>query len=256
MDTPARRQYVKWTYFKVDPAWRKLPAEERKLGKDVFTQVAKEWARRIVLRAYTLVGLRGDADIGLWLVSERLEDLQEIQTQLLATPLGAHLQITHSFFAMTKRSLYVDKYATDEEAKRRDIIVPGESKYLFVYPFVKTRAWYALSIEERQRMMDGHIKVGRKYPDVKLNTTYSYGLDDQEFVVAFETDNPSRFLDLVEELRFSEASQYTLRDTPLIPGIATTVEGMLDTLDGGAVSTAEPAEAAPDAQTPRRPPDR
>ncbi len=240
METTARRQFVRWSFFKVDPAWRALPAAERARGKLAFEAVATHWSSRIVLRPYTLMGLRGDADIGLWLVSERLEDFQAIQTQLFATPLGPYLTMPHSFLAMTKRSLYVDKYATEEEAKRRDIIVPGESKYLFVYPFVKTRAWYGLAQEERQRMMDDHIRVGRKYPDVKLNTTYSYGLDDQEFVVAFETDNPSRFLDLVEELRFSEASQYTLRDTPLIPCIATTVRGMLNSLDGSENVKAEP----------------
>ncbi len=234
MDTPARRQFVRWSFFQIDPAWRALSGEERARGKLAFEAVCREWASKIVLRAYTLVGLRGDADIGLWLVTERLEDFQELHTQLFATPLGPYLRLAHSFLAMTKRSMYVDRYATEEEAKRRDIIVPGQSKYLFVYPFIKTRAWYALSMEERQRMMDEHIRVGRKYPDVKLNTTYSYGLDDQEFVVAFETDSPSRFLDLVEELRFSEASQYTLRDTPLLPCIATTVRGMLDSLDGGA----------------------
>ena len=257
METTARRQFVKWSYFKIDPAWRALPAEERERGKQAFESVARAWAAKIVLRPYTLVGLRADAEIGLWLVTERLEDLNEIQTELMATPLGLYLRQAHSFLAMTKRSMYVDKYATEEEAKRRDIIVPGESKYLFVYPFVKTRAWYALAPEDRQRMMDEHIRVGRKYPDVKLNTTYSYGLDDQEFVVAFETDTPSRFLDLVQELRETEASNYTLRDTPLIPGIATTVRAMLDSLDGVteaapavAAETPAPAVAAPAAATP------
>jgi chlorite dismutase/DNA-binding Lrp family transcriptional regulator/nitrite reductase/ring-hydroxylating ferredoxin subunit len=245
METTARRQFVKWSFFKIDPAWRALSAEERERGKQAFEAVVKHWASKIVLRPYTLVGLRGDADIGLWLVSERLEDFTEIHTQLMATPIGAYLTLPHSFLAMTKRSMYVDKYATEEEAKRRDIIVPGESKYLFVYPFVKTRAWYALSVEERQRMMDEHIRVGRKYPDVKLNTTYSYGLDDQEFVVAFETDVPSRFLDLVQELRDTQASNYTLRDTPLLPCIATSARGMLDTLDGGAsVTVVQPAPVA------------
>lgn len=242
METTARRQFVKWSFFKIDPAWRALPAEERARGKQAFEVVAREWSAKILLRPYTLVGLRADADIGLWLVTERLEDFTELQSQLFATPLGLYLRQSHSFLAMTKRSMYVDKYATEEEAKRRDIIVPGESKYLFVYPFVKTRAWYGLSPEDRQRMMDDHIRVGRKYPDVKLNTTYSYGLDDQEFVVAFETDVPSRFLDLVQELRETEASNYTLRDTPLLPCIATTVRGMLDTLDGG--QAAETASAA------------
>src|SRR5207249_4984531 len=69
-------------------------------------------------------------------------------------------------------------------------IRPSDARYLFVYPFTKTRAWYALSKPERQTMMDEHVRVGRKYPSIRLNTTYSYGLDDQEFIVAFEGDNP------------------------------------------------------------------
>ena len=241
METPARRQYVRWSFFRIDPAWRGLPAGERERGKRAFEAVTAAWASRIVLRPYTMVGLRGDAEIGLWLVSERLEDFQELHAALSGTPMGSYLSLAHSFLAMTKRSMYVDRYATEEEAKRRDIIVPGQSKYLFVYPFVKTRAWYGLPQEERQRLMDEHIKVGRKYPDVKLNTTYSFGLDDQEFVVAFETDVPSRFLDLVEELRFTEASRYTQRDTPLISCIAVSAREMLDSLDGG--SHEMPADA-------------
>ncbi len=235
----ARRQFVKFAFWKLDPAWRNLPTTERERGKQAFAEVTKQWADRIVLRTYTLVGVRGDVDMLLWLVSERLEDFQELHTQLLSTPLGSYLTSPYSYLATTKRSMYVDKYATEEEAKRRDIIVPGQNKYLFVYPFVKTRAWYALSAEERQHMMDEHIRVGRQYPDVKLNTTYSFGLDDQEFVVAFETDEPMRFVDLLMELRETTASSYTLRDTPTFTCIATPVAAMLDNLGGIATASAD-----------------
>jgi chlorite dismutase len=117
---------------------------------------------------------------------------------------------------MTKRSTYIDKHAhvggTEES---RTNILPGKFKYIFVYPFVKTRDWYLLSKEARQAVMDEHIKVGNMYPSVKLNTTYSFGLDDQDFVVAFETDVPQDFLDLVMALRETEGSKYTVRDTPI-----------------------------------------
>ena len=85
---------------------------------------------------------------------------------------------------------------------------------MFVYPFVKSREWYALPAEERWRIMQGHIQVGREYPGVDNHTTYSFGLDDQEFVVAFDTDDVGTFLDLVQRLRTTEASRYTVRDTP------------------------------------------
>src|SRR5919205_3009703 len=230
MEPSSRRQFVKFAFFQVDPAWRALPADERERGKQAFEEVIGYWAKRIVLRTYSLVGVRGDCDMLLWLVSERLEDLQELQSQLLRTPFGAYLRSPYSYLAMTKRSMYVDRYATEDEAKRRDIIVPGNAKYLFVYPFVKTRAWYALPVEERQEMMDEHIRIGSQYRSVKLHTTYSFGLDDQEFVVAFETDEPADFLDLVQHLRESKASSYTLRDTPMYTCRQRTIAECLDAL--------------------------
>jgi chlorite dismutase len=109
-------------------------------------------------------------------------------------------------------------------------VKPGRAKYLFIYPFVKTRAWNALPFDERQKMMDAHIEIGHRYPTVKLNTTYSFGLDDQEFVVAFETDVPEDFLDLVMELRETPASAFTLRDTPIFTCIAGEPLSVLDAL--------------------------
>ena len=110
--------------------------------------------------------------------------------------------------------------------------MPANAKYLFVYPFVKTRAWYQLPLEERQRIMDDHINVGNKYPSVRLHTTYSFGLDDQEFVVAFETDAPHDFLDLVMELRETKGSLYTLCDTPIFTCVAKPFVEILKDLGG------------------------
>jgi chlorite dismutase len=85
-------------------------------------------------------------------------------------------------------------------------------------------------MEDRKRMMNEHIRVGLTYPSVRLNTTYSYGLDDQEFVVAFETDELADFLDLVQELRETEASQYTLRDTPMFTCVAQSIDDILEAI--------------------------
>jgi chlorite dismutase len=121
---------------------------------------------------------------------------------------------------MTRRSIYVDRHTHEGQDGTRTRVQPAGAPYLFVYPFVKTRPWYALPMEERQRMMDDHIATGHRYPGVKINTTYSFGMDDQEFVVAFEAESPSEFLDLVMELRGSPASAYTLRDTPAFTCVA------------------------------------
>ena len=143
--------------------------------------------------------------------------------------MGPYLSETQSMLAMTKRSIYVGKNARGAHDPRL-VIAPSGKKYLFVYPFVKTRAWYALTMEDRKRMMQEHISVGLKYPSVLLNTTYSYGIDDQEFVVAFETDSIEDFLDLVQELRETEASQYTLRDTPMYSCIAQPLDTILEAI--------------------------
>jgi chlorite dismutase len=175
-----------------------------------------------VLRAYSTLGTRGDADFMLWMVSERLEDFQELQSAMLGTEMGRHLDTPYSYLAMTRRSQYVDKHVHEdgEGEGRRTRIRPLDRKYLFVYPMVKKRPWYQLSHEQRQAAMDEHIRVGHEFPRVKINTSYSFGLDDQEFVVAFETDYPGDFLDLVERLRGGESSAYTERETPIFTCVA------------------------------------
>ena len=130
----------------------------------------------------------------------------------------------YSYLALTKPSEYSDESRLE--------VRPAHSKYLFVYPFVKTREWYRLAPDERRRVMQEHIEVGRQYPQIDLNTSYSFGLDDQEFVVAFETDEPTAFLDLVQRLRTTEASAYTKRDTPTFTCVSCSVERALAALDG------------------------
>ena len=229
-----KRQFVNFIFFKVDPVWRRLPPKEREWSKLHFCQVASEWARsgRMNVLSYTTVGTRPDADFMLWRVCYHLEELQEMTTALLATELGQYLTTPFSYLAMTKRSTYVIEHQHEGQLDSRGQIRPGQYKYLFVYPFVKTRDWYLMSMAARQGMMNEHIVVGHKYPSVKLNTTYSFGLDDQDFVVAFETDQPEDFLDLVMELRETDASRYTVRDTPIFTCILKEMKSTLDTLGG------------------------
>jgi chlorite dismutase len=217
------REFVRFAFYKVDPAWRRLPPSDRERQKAQLTKVIGEIGRKFMIYSYSLVSTRGDTDFLLWQATKNMDHFHELAAAINGSEMGAYLNLSYSYFALTRRSIYVNKY--EEEYLRkyggdqqldmaRIAINPQGSKYLFVYPFVKTRDWYMLSQEERQRLMDEHIRVGHEWPDVKLNTTYSYGLDDQEFVVAFETDFVGRFLDLLMALRLTEASKYTLRDTP------------------------------------------
>lgn len=226
-----KRQFVSFAFYQVDPVWRRLPQAERQAHKVEFGSVIQKFVdeKRCQIITYTLMGMKAEADFLLWIISEDLEAHQKLASALAATKLGAYLTRPHSFLAMTKRTMYIDRISP-EHAEDRLHILPGKHKYFFVYPFVKKRDWYVLPFEERQKMMDEHIRIGTKYPSVKLNTTYSFGLDDQEFVVAFETDAAADFLDLVQELRESQGSLYTLRDTPIFTCISATTEEMLDSL--------------------------
>jgi chlorite dismutase len=165
----------------------------------------------------------------LWQATYSVEDLQGVSSLIRRSPIGPYLREFQAFLSMTKRSVYVGKNARGVHDPRL-VITPADKKYLFVYPFVKTRAWYTLSLDERKRMMNEHIRVGIAYPTVRLNTTYSFGLDDQEFVVAFETDSVSDFLDLVQDLRETEASRYTLRDTPMFTCVAQPLDEILEAI--------------------------
>ena len=239
----ATRQFVKYTFFKVAPAWRGLPADERDAMKQEVVDVLETFAERMLIRAYSTVGTRGDCDLMLWTVSDRLEDFQDLTARLFGAKIGTYLEMPYSYLAMTRRSQYVDKHVHEGQEGTRLRVRPGDARYLFVYPFVKTRAWYLLPLEERQAIMDVHINVGHEFPSVRINTAYSFGLDDQEFVVAFESDSPSDFLDLVMKLRETKSSEYTLRDTPIFSCIAMTPTDALDALASTA-SSARSLESA------------
>jgi chlorite dismutase len=220
------RQFVKYTFLKVDPAWRRLDDAERTRHKREFLAACEDFASERLLRAFSLVGTRGDADLMLLTQATNLERIHEFHVVLAQSGLMKWCVTPYSYLAMTKPSEYSDE--------SRLQVRPAHSKYLFVYPFVKTREWYRLPADERWKIMQEHIAIGREYPDIDLNTSYSIGLDDQEFVVAFEADDPSRFLDLVQRLRTTESSSFTLRDTPVFTCISASVERALGALDGEA----------------------
>ena len=212
---PKKRQFTRFAFFKVAPEWRRLPAEEREQQKREFADVVEHLREQIMVQSYSTVGMRGDCDFLLWMACPELDMLQEASTRLFSTVFGQYLSIAYSYLAMTKRSIYIENHSHPGQEGARLQLRPTKAKYLFVYPFVKQRRWYELSKAVRQAMMDEHIEIGHRFPSVRLNTTYSFGLDDQEFVVAFETNVPEDFLQLVMDLRESQASAYTERDTPI-----------------------------------------
>ncbi|HET8522677.1 MAG TPA: chlorite dismutase family protein [Thermomicrobiales bacterium] len=213
---PGKRQFVKFTFFKVMPEWRRLERGERDRQLGEFQRVVEEWADRTLVRTYSTMGTRGDADFMIWQVSYDLADLREMASDLMATAIAGWLTTPYSYLSMTKHSQYVEKYAgPGKDQFTKLTLAPGEHKYLFVYPLTKQREWYGLTKDERQHAMNQHMAIGHTYETVKLNTTYAFGLDDYEFILAFETNEPADFLDLVQELRPSVSSAYTESDVPI-----------------------------------------
>ena len=206
-------QYVNYLFFKLDPVWRRLDEEERERGKKEFLGALEEHGQEMLLRSFSLMGLRPDADFMLWRIGYDLDAFDRMRSALMKTGLGKYLDVTYSYFALSRRSIYVGEHTPGFENRR--YIVPGEGEYLFVYPFVKSRAWYRLPLEERQRMMNEHMQIGRIHYPVKNNTAYCFGIDDYEFILSFEAESPEKFQDLMMELRESEASSYTELDTPI-----------------------------------------
>jgi chlorite dismutase len=225
-----QRQFVNFAFYKLDAAFRRLTASEKEAAREEFTQLFAKPQQGMMCLTYSTAGLKADTDLLLWRISSTPDDFQVQQQAINRTRVGAYLSMPHSFLSMTKRSMYIDKLDPFHTAESRTHIIPGKRKYLFVYPFVKTRDWYLLPAEKRQEIMDGHIRVGNEFPSVKLNTTYSFGLDDQDFVVAFETEEPKDFLDLVMKLRETESSKFTERDTPIFTCVQMPMEKVLEQL--------------------------
>ena len=234
-------QYVAYTYYQVDPAWRRLPVEERVAHKEAWVDVLGEHAARFEwLESYTVTGVRPDADFFHWKITERYQDLIELGAALNATPLAGWLSTPYSYLATTKSSQYFEKQS---KAKRMGRITPRGAEYVVVYPFVKLRPWYALPLQERGMAMREHAEVGSQWVTITNHTTYSFGIDDQEFMTVFECEEPADFMHLMQRLRETEASKYTERDTPIFVGTHCTHRTALDLLDGAVTSVRQTAAA-------------
>ncbi len=224
------RQFVKYTFYKVRPEWRLLPVDAKKAQKREFAAALHDLEEELVLRTYSLVGIRADADFMVWAIDPRLESFRDMARRLSSTELGHYLDTSYAYLGATRPSEYFGGSSPTSEERAATKALPRGGPYLIVYPFWKKREWYALPFEKRQEIMRDHFRIGHKYPNVKIHTAYSFGLDDQEFILSFEADEPLDFLDLVSDLRPSEASKYTEWETPIFTCLLAAPEPMLDAL--------------------------
>lgn len=231
-----KQTFIKFSFFKIDPAWQRREEEERAQDKREFLAACEDYATDRPLRVYSTVGTRGDTDLLVVSQSPNLDHIHTFHVVLAQSGLARWASTPYSYLAMTKPSPYSDSESRPE-------VMVSNRKYAFIYPFEKKRDWYRLDADERMRIMKEHIEIGRHYPQITINTAYSFGIDDQEFVVSFEADEPQDFLELVQELRASESSAWTLRDIPIFTCMAMSVAQALDALDGAATARTEPAIA-------------
>jgi chlorite dismutase len=205
----------------LDPAWRRQTRDDRcRTAEDFCAALAAE--SEVTTFTYSMIGLKAGVDLMLWSLAPGIEALEEKIAAALRTGMGAWMTARHSLLGVIRPSQYVKRPTQQEQS-----LFSGErSKYLVVYPFTKSTDWYLLSQEERQKVMNEHMKVGHRYQQVRQLLAYSFGVDDMDFLVAYETDDLAAFGDLVRELRGTESRRSTVRDTPILTGIHRPLESI------------------------------
>ena len=209
----------------LDAGWRRLPLEERCQTADELV-AAIRIDSEVTTHCYSMVGLQPGADLLLWSLAPSLDSLEERSAMVLRTGMGRWMAVKESFLGVIQPSQYVKKPTPQEQS-----LFSGErSRYLVVYPFTKSTDWYLLGRDERQRIMNEHMKVGHGYPEVRQLLAYSFGIDDMDFLVAYETDDLPKFGELVRALRGTESRRSTVRDTPILTGVHRPIEEITELL--------------------------
>jgi len=208
---PSLRTFNHYSLFSFKDAYWSLSADER-------ADFHKNWLA--ALRASTqkvdiFQGTEHDVDLIVWsalTVNDNQDTAVFFEKFTKALNPYRHLiEQKDTLWGFTRPS----QYSKARSKQEIDPFADEHKPYLIIYPFSKTTEWYLMSRDARQGMMNEHIRIGKQYEDISQLLLYSFGLQNQEFVVVYETDDLTRFSDLVNELRDTEARRYTLRDTPL-----------------------------------------
>ena len=215
--------FVKITLFKLGQDFRRLDADEREKGKNEFAELIGELSAEHEILSFSTVGTRPDTDLMLIQDSASIDTFHETARRINGSLMGRYLGQPYSYLSIRRKSRYKHGGSAPDEIK-------PEYKYMVIYPMTKTRPWYEKSMQERQQMMNDHFRVGKKYPMVKINTSYAFGLDDTEFVLGFEMDDPSDFVSLVMDLREVPAAQYTATEIPIFTTIRMPIAEALDAM--------------------------
>jgi chlorite dismutase len=213
--TPAVLSHFSLFRFR-DAFFNLSPTERRSNNQRLLADLRSSAA---ALQIYQVYPTQAGLDLLVW-SSQPLEPPADpaafFERLACATlPYRQFLEPVQALWGFTRPSQYTRTRSTQE----LDPLAPDRKPYLVIYPFAKTADWYLLSQESRQGMMNGHIKIGKQFPEITQLLLYSFGLQDQEFVVVYEMDDLVQFSDLVYALRDTDARRYTLRDAPLYTAI-------------------------------------
>jgi chlorite dismutase len=216
--------YLNFSFYKVDPKWRWLNDLGKEEAAEEFGNLLTVANTKMKVRTYSTVGLRKNSDFMVWMISDTIKKMQILTSKIYSTIFGKYIEISDLYLSAVRDSTYANSvtpgFMTDDEPLR----------YNIVYPFIKSRDWYLLPFEDRKKMMDEHIAVGRRFPGIRLNTSYSFGLGDQDFMLAFETDDLRDFQDLIVKLRETQVSRYVVKDTPMIVCVYENIQNIVRSL--------------------------
>ncbi|HUB94006.1 MAG TPA: chlorite dismutase family protein [Verrucomicrobiae bacterium] len=206
MDNP----YHSYLFFNVLNAYYQQSEATKNKQKQTFQKLLEK-QKQLHVTTYSTLGLKPNTTFMLWVQVSDPSQIQTLLRDILGTELGQWVTLTYSYFGAIRKSTYSGRTGKPEQEIRQ---YANRMKYLIVYPFTKTTDWYQLDFENRKSIMGQHIKTGVAHPDIRQCLLYSYGIDDYEFVVSYETQTLEEFQELIMEMRSTIGRKYTLTDTP------------------------------------------
>lgn len=213
MNSPLQTAYTVFWLYKADRRWREQPENVRQRAQEEFIATLESPDDNAWIRAvYSTVGFRHDVDTIIWAVGLDAGALQRVAVRINRTAVGGFLDMRQAYLGIASASQYDP---THGPAFLKGI---PPRRYLSIYPFTKTPEWYILPFEKRRELMSVHGGLGDEFPTILTNTVSSFGIQDQEFIVALEDDDPHTLVRMVQRLRAAEVRVYTQVDTPIFLG--------------------------------------
>ena len=214
---PRALQFVHFAFYRIDLDWKRLPPNEKLVGRNEFLRMAESY-QDIVVLPYSLVGLRGDVDFMLWRIGSELETFQEMSSHVNSTGLGKYLLCPYSYLSMTEQNV------------RAGPTVSERPRYLFVLSFAKKQEWDLLPSESRQQWMDEHEKIIGRHSSVTAHHLDWSGIGEQGGMAVFGADRPQDFSVFLEEWRKSKVVSQAFQPISLFTCIARDLDDILESL--------------------------